>query len=104
LYIAGPIISFNAFTSQLIAPAAAAARPRAAAAYLLRALLCWATLEALTHVLWFYSVSRHRLWEALEAAEGAPLRPLDMVLAPWWMMILVWSKFLVIWRFFRWEG
>lgn len=100
LYIAGPILTFNQFGSQLASPSPAAGA-RAAARYWLRGAACWGVLEACTHCLWFYSVSKHRLWEALAAARGAPLSPFEMVLAPWWMVILVWLKFLVIWRFFR---
>jgi D-alanyl-lipoteichoic acid acyltransferase DltB (MBOAT superfamily) len=100
LYIAGPILTYNAFVSQLLAPSSATT-PAAAARYALRGAACWACLEAMTHGLWFFSVSRHRLWEALGRAEGRPLGPLEMVLSPWWMMMLVWCKFLVIWRFFR---
>jgi hypothetical protein len=48
LYIAGPISTFNAFASQLAAPAADLT-PRAIAVYLLRALGCWGCMEALTH-------------------------------------------------------
>jgi D-alanyl-lipoteichoic acid acyltransferase DltB (MBOAT superfamily) len=47
------------------------------------------------------AVVRHKLWQPLAAAEGAPLSPLDMCLIPWWVMIIFWLKFLVIWRFFR---
>ena len=101
LYIAGPILTFNAFASQIAAPSALL-NLRSTAAYLARGLGCWACLEAMTHTLWFYSVSRYRLWEDLVRAEGRPLGPLDMVLSPWWMIMLVWCKFLVIWRFFRW--
>lgn len=101
LYIAGPTLGFNAFASQLAAPPACVT-PRATALYWARGVAAWATLEAMTHTLWFYSVSRHRLWEAAAAAAGGrPPRPMEMVLIPWWMMLLVWCKFLVIWRFFR---
>ncbi|KAI8472541.1 MAG: MBOAT, membrane-bound O-acyltransferase family-domain-containing protein [Monoraphidium minutum] len=104
LYIAGPILTFNAFGSQLLAPPAGPAAPTAPAAaarYAARGVACWLTLEAMTHGLWFFSVARYRLWGPLAAAEGRPLGALDLVLAPWWMLMLVWCKFLVIWRFFR---
>ena len=105
LYIAGPTLTFNAFASQLAAPPSASdAAPRGAARYFARGLLAWAAMEALTHTLWFFSVTKHGLWRALAAARGGgggALSPLEMVLAPWWMVILVWCKFLVIWRFFR---
>lgn len=100
LYIAGPILTFNAFASQIAAPSAAV-DPKSTARYFLRGLACWACLEAMTHFLWFFSITKHRLWEDLVRAEGRPLGPLDMVLTPWWMLMLVWCKFLVIWRFFR---
>lgn len=48
LYIAGPISTFNAFASQMAAPAANLT-PRSISMYLLRALGCWACMEWLTH-------------------------------------------------------
>lgn len=71
------------------------------ALYAARALACWLTLEWVTHTLWFNAVAKHKLWAALGTAEGRPLSPLDMALVPWWIMLFVWLKFLVIWRFFR---
>lgn len=71
------------------------------ATYLARALGCWATLEVVTHTLWFMAIARHRVWADLAAAQGGALSPLDMCLVPWWVMLGFWLKFLVIWRFFR---
>jgi hypothetical protein len=48
LYIAGPISTFNAFASQMAAPAASLTR-RAIALYAARAAACWACMELLTH-------------------------------------------------------
>lgn len=48
LYIAGPISTFNAFASQMAAPAANLTL-RSISLYLLRALSCWACMEWLTH-------------------------------------------------------
>lgn len=48
LYIAGPISTFNAFASQMAAPAANVT-PKSTGLYLLRALGCWACMEWLTH-------------------------------------------------------
>eukprot|EP00775_Hariotina_reticulata_P014162 gene14162-14303_t len=100
LYIAGPICTFNAFASQLQAPASSLT-PATIFRYFLRASGCWLCMEVITHKLWFMAVVRHRLWEQLAAAEGHQLSPLDMCLIPWWIMIIFWLKFLVIWRFFR---
>jgi D-alanyl-lipoteichoic acid acyltransferase DltB (MBOAT superfamily) len=100
LYIAGPISTFNAFASQLQAPASNLTAT-AVFRYFLRASGCWLCMEIITHQLWFMAIVRHRLWEQLAAAEGHSLTPLDMCLVPWWIMIIFWLKFLVIWRFFR---
>jgi D-alanyl-lipoteichoic acid acyltransferase DltB (MBOAT superfamily) len=48
LYIAGPISTFNAFASQMAAPAASIT-PKSVGLYLLRAAGCWACIEWLTH-------------------------------------------------------
>lgn len=100
LYIAGPIMTFESFANQLASPPAGVTRA-VIGRYAVRAVFCWALLEALSRRLWFVAVARGRLWEALAAAERAPLAPLDMVLVPWWTMILFWLKFTVIWRLFR---
>lgn len=48
LYIAGPISTFNAFASQMTAPASSIT-PKSVGIYLARALACWACMEWLTH-------------------------------------------------------
>ncbi|WIA37203.1 hypothetical protein OEZ86_014155 [Tetradesmus obliquus] len=100
-YIAGPTSTFNAFASQMEAPAASITAA-AVLRYAARGLGCWLCMEVLTHNLWFMAVVRSKLWLALAAAEGkAHLSPLEMCLVPWWIMIVFWLKFTVIWRFFR---
>eukprot|EP00879_Flechtneria_rotunda_P009496 GHRR01009939.1.p1 GENE.GHRR01009939.1~~GHRR01009939.1.p1 ORF type:complete len:537 (+),score=91.15 GHRR01009939.1:293-1903(+) len=100
LYIAGPISTYNAFASQMQAPASNLTAV-AVGRYCLRALGCWACMELITHKLWFLAVARHKLWYQLASAEGHTLPPLHMCLIPWWVIIIFWLKFTVIWRFFR---
>lgn len=100
LYIAGPIAPYNSFASQLQAPSTKLTL-QSISLYAARAMFCLLTLEFVTHTLWFNAVAKHRLWASLAVAQGGVLSALDMTLVPWWVMLFVWLKFLVIWRFFR---
>ncbi|KAG1680809.1 hypothetical protein FOA52_008142 [Chlamydomonas sp. UWO 241] len=98
LYIAGPIATFNAFAAQISKPVPPALKQVALyAARWAFALLC---LEALTHTLYFNSIARHRAWGALERA-GLTLTPLAYAGGSYWIIVFMWLKFTVIWRFFR---
>uniref|UniRef100_A0A7S0UNN4 Uncharacterized protein n=1 Tax=Polytomella parva TaxID=51329 RepID=A0A7S0UNN4_9CHLO len=117
LYIAGPITCFSDFlTSQKksessLSPPSSTHTPSPAAAatllpYLLRLLLQLALLEVTTHLLHFNAVCRWRLLPYLEAHSTtslAPLqpRPIDYAAAAYWVVVFMWLKFSVMWRFFR---
>ncbi|GFR42506.1 hypothetical protein Agub_g3297, partial [Astrephomene gubernaculifera] len=102
LYIAGPIITFNSFASQrLLAPIKQLGATQVIA-YILRAALAWACLEGLTHALPYNSIAKHRVLERLTASAFTPApRPLHYAITGYWVLIFMWLKFTVIWRFFR---
>ncbi|KAJ7543421.1 hypothetical protein O6H91_09G037700 [Diphasiastrum complanatum] len=92
LYIAGPIISFNSFTSQLISPQKSYTRLQVAA-YGVRWLACMLLMEFMTHYCYFNSFAVSKTWQILS--------PLDIFLVSYGVLNFMWLKFLLIWRFFR---
>jgi D-alanyl-lipoteichoic acid acyltransferase DltB (MBOAT superfamily) len=70
LYIAGPIITFNSFSSQLTNPPSASLSFIKVLTYALRWAAALLALEALTHLLYFNCIAKHRGWAALEQVCG----------------------------------
>ena len=66
LYIAGPIITFNSFSSQLINPPSASLSFIRVLTYALRWAAALLALEAVTHSMYFNCIAKHRAWAALE--------------------------------------
>ncbi|KAA6428329.1 MAG: hypothetical protein FRX49_01925 [Trebouxia sp. A1-2] len=97
LYIAGPICTFNSFASQLRVPM----RLQHKYVFLYAGRLACAMLlmEIMNHSLYFNSIAKHKLWQRY----GAQLRlsTADMGMISFWVLMFMWLKFLVIWRFFR---
>jgi len=98
LYIAGPIITFNSFVAQLASPPQL--KVKQVLQYGGRWLLSWCALELLTHTLYFNSIAKYRAWPYLERA-GLAVRPVHYAMCAYWVIVFMWLKFLVIWRFFR---
>eukprot|EP00271_Cylindrocystis_brebissonii_P003291 TRINITY_DN1410_c1_g1_i13.p1 TRINITY_DN1410_c1_g1~~TRINITY_DN1410_c1_g1_i13.p1 ORF type:complete len:345 (-),score=65.53 TRINITY_DN1410_c1_g1_i13:826-1860(-) len=92
LYIAGPIISFNAFVSQLEVPQRAYSW-RQLSFYTGRWLACLLCMELLTHFCFFPALANSGLWTQLPA--------LDVCILGYGVLNVMWLKFLLIWRFFR---
>uniref|UniRef100_A0A061RJP2 Membrane-bound o-acyltransferase-like isoform x1 n=2 Tax=Tetraselmis sp. GSL018 TaxID=582737 RepID=A0A061RJP2_9CHLO len=95
LYVAGPIMTFQDYASQL----SSQKRPRARyvvfyAARLVAALL---VLELMTHTLYFNGIAKQRVWRRWP--EGFSV--FDIGITGYWVLNFMWLKFLVIWRFFR---
>ena len=90
LYIAGPIITFNSFTSQLASP------PTINVFSLARYAVRWGAallaLEALTHTLYFNCIAKHRAWGLLEQM-GVALGPLHYAEGTYWILLFMWLKF-----------
>ncbi|GLI66085.1 hypothetical protein VaNZ11_009807 [Volvox africanus] len=117
LYIAGPIITFNSFAAQRMLKRQSLLGPRQVLAYALRAALAWGCLEGLTHALPYNSIAKHRVLDRLAAAATAAMsrsggsdvgrlppwapQPVHYAITGYWVLIFMWLKFTVIWRFFR---
>lgn len=89
LYIAGPIISFNAFVENTHN------RQRAEdpLLYGIRWLICLALMEFLTNRFPFFAVVQSGLFPYLSPAE--------LAITAYMTLKMMWLKFLIVWRFFR---
>ncbi|SPO36217.1 probable GUP1 - Multimembrane-spanning protein essential for proton symport of glycerol [Pseudozyma flocculosa] len=91
LFIAGPIMTFNDFTSQIYRPTTIAAR--SVVSYAVRFLVCLLTMELILHYIYVNAIKDSKAWD------GAT--PLELSMIGFWNLIIVWLKLLVPWRFFR---
>ena len=95
LFIGGPIISFNAWQSQMLVPQTAYSRTRISV-YGLRWLGAFFTLEVFLH--FFYS-------NAIAAQQSDALKTIRsfglIVSLAVTVLLFMWLKFTLIWRFFR---
>eukprot|EP00249_Psilotum_nudum_P010949 c22868_g1_i1 orf=188-1798(+) len=92
LYIAGPIISFNAFASQFDSPQKCYDR-LAISCYGFRWLACLGLMEVLTHMCYYNSFAVSGVWQMLS--------PWENFVIGYGVLNFMWLKFLLIWRFFR---
>ncbi|KAN0065646.1 glycerol transporter [Thecaphora frezii] len=91
LFIAGPIMTFNDFTSQIYRPTTIPAR--SLVSYAVRFLFCILTMELILHFIYVNAIKDSKAW--------AGATPLELSLIGFWNLIIVWLKLLVPWRFFR---
>ncbi|XP_010276194.1 PREDICTED: putative membrane-bound O-acyltransferase C24H6.01c isoform X2 [Nelumbo nucifera] len=92
LYIAGPIISFNAFASQLDMPQKNVSVGQMAW-YGLRWVLSLFLMEVMTHFFYYNAFSISGLWKQLS--------PLEVFIIGYGVLNFMWLKFFLIWRYFR---
>ncbi|KAG9138722.1 hypothetical protein Leryth_021032 [Lithospermum erythrorhizon] len=92
LYIAGPIISFNAFATQLDNPQKNYSFIRVLW-YGLRWIFCWLLMELMTHFLYYNAFAISGMWKHLS--------PADIFIVGYGVLNFMWLKFLLIWRYFR---
>ncbi|XP_019430164.1 PREDICTED: putative membrane-bound O-acyltransferase C24H6.01c isoform X1 [Lupinus angustifolius] len=92
LYIAGPVLSFNAFASQLDAPQNTYS-VRNVICYGFRWILSLLLMELMTHVFYYNAFAISGLWKQFS--------PLDVFIIGYGVLNFMWLKFLLIWRFFR---
>ncbi|CAM6106253.1 unnamed protein product [Calypogeia fissa] len=92
LYVAGPIISYNAFTSQLNAPQRTLTNGQVAT-YGLRWLACLMLMEVMTQYCYYNSLAISGVWQMLS--------PVEIFVVGYGVLNFMWLKFLLIWRFFR---
>lgn len=91
VYIAGPIISFNAFVSQLDTPQNNYT-VRDMSWYGLRWLFSFSLMELMTHLFRYNAFAISRLWKMLS--------PMDIFIIGYGVLNFMWLKFSLIWRFF----
>ncbi|OAV85302.1 hypothetical protein PTTG_12787, partial [Puccinia triticina 1-1 BBBD Race 1] len=92
LYIAGPILTFNNYVSQM------KQRPRTITApavlgYTVRFLVCLAVLECILHYMYVVAIKDSQGWQGDS--------PLELGVIGYWNLIIIWLKLLIPWRFFR---
>ncbi|XP_044480806.1 membrane-bound O-acyltransferase gup1-like [Mangifera indica] len=92
LYIAGPIISFNAFASQLDVPQSNYPR-RDVVWYGLRWVFSLFLMELMTHLFYYNAFAISGIWKLLS--------PLDVFIIGYGVLNFMWLKFFLIWRYFR---
>ncbi|KAK7390873.1 hypothetical protein VNO78_19031 [Psophocarpus tetragonolobus] len=92
LYIAGPILSFNAFASQLDVPQNTNS-VRNVILYGFRWVLSFLLMELMTHLFYYNAFANSDLWKHLS--------PMDVFIIGYGVLNFMWLKFLLIWRFFR---
>lgn len=91
LFLAGPIVTFNSYVSQLVRPVAH--RPLATLLYGLRWLLAFLAIELTMHLFYVVAIKDNHAW--------AGFAPLDFAILAYLNLKIVWLKLLLIWRFFR---
>nr|XP_023885583.1 putative membrane-bound O-acyltransferase C24H6.01c isoform X1 [Quercus suber]XP_023885584.1 putative membrane-bound O-acyltransferase C24H6.01c isoform X2 [Quercus suber] len=92
LYLAGPIISFNAFASQLDVPQNNYS-VRDVTWYGLRWVFSLLLMELMTHLFHYNAFAISGLWKQLS--------PMDVFIIGYGVLIFMWLKFFLIWRYFR---
>nr|XP_010929814.1 putative membrane-bound O-acyltransferase C24H6.01c isoform X3 [Elaeis guineensis]XP_010929815.1 putative membrane-bound O-acyltransferase C24H6.01c isoform X3 [Elaeis guineensis]XP_019708520.1 putative membrane-bound O-acyltransferase C24H6.01c isoform X3 [Elaeis guineensis] len=92
LYIAGPIVSFNAFATQLDAPQKNYSVGQIAW-YGLRWILSLLLMETVTHFFYYNAFAISGLWRQLS--------PFEVFIIGYGVLNFMWLKFFLIWRYFR---
>ncbi|KAK9928886.1 hypothetical protein M0R45_026003 [Rubus argutus] len=92
LYLAGPILSFNAFASQLDIPQNNFS-VRDITWYGLRWVSSLLLMELMTHLFYYNAFAISGMWKQLY--------PVDVFIIGYGVLIFMWLKFFLIWRYFR---
>ncbi|KAK4745055.1 hypothetical protein SAY87_011367 [Trapa incisa] len=92
LYIAGPIMGFNAFASQLEVPQRNYS-VRDMIFYGIRWLFCFFLMEVMNHMFYYNAFAVSGIWRQL--------LPMDVFIIGYGVLNFMWLKFLLIWRYFR---
>ncbi|KAF8941313.1 MBOAT, membrane-bound O-acyltransferase family-domain-containing protein [Dissophora ornata] len=91
LYVAGPIMTFNDFVSQLRYPKETAGKTFGM--WIGRLIFCLLTMEFTLHYMHMVAVSKRQAWENDSV--------LQICMIGLFNLILIWLKLMIIWRFFR---
>ena len=100
LYVAGPVMSFNAFAAYLKRRQRVLG-PRAVAAYALRLAALALVLEVFTHTLYMSSMTTGRVYQRFRGSATYGIQPPELVAVSFLVLAFMWFKFAVIWRFAR---
>ncbi|PRQ56153.1 putative membrane bound O-acyl transferase, MBOAT [Rosa chinensis] len=92
LYLAGPILSFNAFASQLDIPQNNYS-VRDITWYGLRWVFSLLLMELMTHLFYYNAFAISGMWKQLY--------PVDVFIIGYGVLNFMWLKFFLIWRYFR---
>ncbi|ORX97731.1 MBOAT-domain-containing protein [Basidiobolus meristosporus CBS 931.73] len=93
LFLAGPIITFNNFISQVLRFPSKALSIRNTIIYGLRVLASILLMEILLHCFYVVSISKAKAWSGFS--------PLEMGMVGYLNLKLIWLKLFIIWRLFR---
>ncbi|KAF8947381.1 glycerol transporter [Haplosporangium gracile] len=91
LYVAGPIMTFNDFISQLRYPKAIPVKT--ILMWVARLLFSLLTMEFVNHYMYMVAISKTQAWDDDTILQIAMIALFNLV--------LIWLKLLIIWRFFR---
>ncbi|KAF9304315.1 glycerol transporter [Mortierella antarctica] len=91
LYVAGPIMTFNDFISQLRFPKEI--KTKTLAMWAGRLVFCLLTMEFCMHYMHMVAISKRQAWD------NDPVLQICMI--GLFNLILIWLKLMIIWRFFR---
>ncbi|KAF9929630.1 glycerol transporter, partial [Linnemannia zychae] len=91
LYVAGPIMTFNDFISQLRYPKTIPTKTYLL--WLVRLIFALAVMEFTNHYMYMVAISKTQAWDGDSILQIAMIALFNLV--------LIWLKLLIIWRFFR---
>lgn len=94
LYLAGPIITFNSFYSQLLSPPKIQAKQLIS--YGIRFFACLLTMELVLSSMYVVAIK-----DSSRAGAWLGDSPFELSMIGFWNLIVVWLKLLIPWRFFR---
>ena len=95
LYIAGPIMTFDSYATQLRTRSYPGTRNTLL--YLVRLLVAMFILEAITHTLYFNGMAQQRVWKRWPASSHLAFSASDMGIAGFWVLNFMWLKVLSCW-------
>lgn len=93
LYLAGPVVSFNDYISQLRYPSPSITSTRTAL-YGVRFLLSLLTMEVMLHYIYAVAISKSN-------PDWAHYTPFQLSMLGYFNLHIIWLKLLLPWRFFR---
>jgi D-alanyl-lipoteichoic acid acyltransferase DltB (MBOAT superfamily) len=92
LYICGPIITFNDFSSQVRLPSSKITR-KYVALYAIRLVAVVLVMEVTLHYMYVVAISKANAWRGDT--------PMQISMIAYFNLVIIWMKLLIPWRFFR---